>query len=129
MDDEILEQLVMDEQEITAKRLEIIRTEEREDSGAIEAAESKVLRCLQDGSLNFRGLRRKSNIKAGRLNGILEGLESKGLITITIVKNRTGPATRLISLNRPTDNSPEARQRRINALAKSGGLYKSGDWS
>ena len=125
MDDNTLAQMVEDK--ITVENLETIRAEERESPSAIEAAESKVLRCLQDGSLNFRGLRRKSNIKACRLNGILEGLESKGLITITIVKNRTGPATRLISLKKLTDNSPEARQRRINALGM--GMYKSGDWS
>jgi hypothetical protein len=125
MDYNILTQMVEDK--ITVENLETIRTEEREDPGGMENAKSKILAALESASYSFRDLRRKTRIKGSRLDRVLAELEAENRVKIIEVKQSTGPAARMISLNRPIDNSPEARQRRINALGM--GMYKSNDWS
>lgn len=90
---------------------------------AVEAdltGETRILSILNESGFIYRDLRRKSRIKSGRLNLILTSLVQQGKVAIINVKNATGPDTRMVSLIRVSNNSPEAVQKRKALMSRMG---------
>jgi hypothetical protein len=85
--------------------------------------EEKIIRALSGGTLARRALSRRTGLKVHTIDIAIESMVSRGLLKVVKIDNTHGRPSTMVSLLSKPDNSPEARQRRINALSKKGLLY------